>query len=244
MSPTAPRRTVLLGTAAAALLLLLAAPTPAASVRTLRDTGSATDQAAPLLALLSLLAWLLAGWLLVTLAVTAGSHLPGGVGRLLAAVSRRLAPTTVRKAVEVALGLTVAVGVLGASPAAAAPGPAGGPAAPAGVSLDWAAPAPQSPPVAPPAQDLDWAAPATPDTAVAATPTPDAVVVQPGDSLWALAEQDLAARGQSTTDAAVARAWPTWWAANRDVVGDDPDLLQPGMPLAPPADGRTPPASS
>lgn len=249
MSPAAPRRTVVVGTAAAAVLLLVAAPTPAACVRTLRDAGSATDQAAPLVALLSLLAWLLAGWLLLTVAVTAGGHLPGLTGRALAAVSRRIAPATVRKAVEVTLGLTVAVGVLGASPAAAASGPAAGPAAPAGISLDGAAPAPQGAPgldwaaapaeapSAPAAQDLDWAAQATaPD---------DHVVVQPGDSLWELAEQDLAARGESTTDAAVAQAWPTWWAANRDAVGDDPDLLQPGTRLSPPpADGSTPPASS
>jgi len=250
MSPAAPRRTVVLGTAAAALLLLVAAPSPAASVGTLREAGSATDQTAPLVALLSLLAWVLAAWLLLTVAVTAGGHLPGLAGRALAALSRRIAPATVRKAVEVALGLTVAVGVLGASPAAASPGPVAGPAAPAGVSLDWAAPTPQSAPgldwaatseapKAPAAQDLDWAARA------AAAESSDAVVVQPGDSLWELAEQDLAARGESTTDAAVAQAWPSWWAANRDAVGDDPDLLQPGTRLSPPpADDSTPPASS
>lgn len=213
MSQPALPRTVGLGAVAAALLLLLVAPTPAASVGTLDGTSSTADPTAPLLALLSLVAWLLAGWLLVTLSVTAGGHLPGSVGRALAAAARRVAPATVRTAVEVALGLSVAVGVLGASPAAAAPGPAG-PVAPAEA------------PAAPPAPDLDWAA--------HAVAPPPAVVVQPGDSLWALAEQHLAGRGESTTDAAVARAWPTWWAANRDVVGDDPDLLQPGTRLTPP----------
>jgi nucleoid-associated protein YgaU len=68
-------------------------------------------------------------------------------------------------------------------------------------------------------------------------------VVQSGDSLWALAEQDLARRSEPTTDAAVARAWPTWWSANRDAVGDDPDLLHPGTRLTAPADDSTPASS-
>ena len=38
------------------------------------------------------------------------------------------------------------------------------------------------------------------------------------------------------SDADRAAEWPRWWAANRDVVGDDPDLLRPGQRLvAPPA---------
>jgi nucleoid-associated protein YgaU len=222
MTDRAARPPVLLGSGLATALLLLTAPTPAASLRTLRGAGTAADPAAPLLALLALLAWLLVGWLLLTVAVTAGSHLPGLPGRALAAVSRRLAPATARRAVEVALGLTVSVGVLGAAPAAAAG--AEGRAAPAQAAA------------AQPAPDLDWAA------QVAAAPTH--VVVQPGDSLWALAERDLAARAEPTSDAAVARAWPRWWAANRDVVGADPDLLQPGTRLAPPPrDGSTPASS-
>ncbi len=250
MAPAAPHRLLGAGTAVADVLLLLTAPSPAASVHTLAGAGGATEQAAPLVALLSLVAWLLASWLLLVLVVTAGGHLPGAAGRALAVVARRVAPATVRRAVEVALGLTIAVGVLGASPAVAAPGPA---EPVAGASLDGAAPAPgldwgsPAPAAAPPAQDLDRAAQAAapvPAPAPAAAPADPGVVVQRGDSLWALAEQDLAARGESTTDAAVAQAWPTWWAANRDAVGDDPDLLQPGTRLAAPAGDRPPPASS
>lgn len=78
----------------------------------------------------------------------------------------------------------------------------------------------------------------------AATPLPGVpattVVVQPGDSLWSLAEDALHdAAGREPSDRQVALAWPRWWAANRDVVGDDPDLLLPGTvlraPAAPPA---------
>jgi nucleoid-associated protein YgaU len=59
----------------------------------------------------------------------------------------------------------------------------------------------------------------------------DVVAVRPGDSLWTLAARHL---GPGATAAQVADAWPRWWAANRDVVGDDPDLLRPGQLLRPP----------
>lgn len=241
------QRGVALGTTAAGVLLLVAAPTPAACLRALAAAGTTTDQSAPLVAVLALLAWALAAWLALTVLLTAGGHLPGQAGRALHALARRVAPTAVRRGVEVALGLTVVVGTL-AAPAAAAPGSEAPRAGAPLVSLDWAAPAPGSP-----APDLDWSATAEP--AVPSPPAPAEaapVVVQPGDTLWDLAEQDLRAALTATestatepnaaepTDAAVAAAWPAWWSANREVVGDDPDLLRPGTPLAPPED---PPAS-
>ncbi|NNM46319.1 LysM peptidoglycan-binding domain-containing protein [Knoellia koreensis] len=54
------------------------------------------------------------------------------------------------------------------------------------------------------------------------------VVVRRGDSLWAIAARHLDA---GASDAEIARAWPRWYAANRDVIGDDPHLLHPGMVL-------------
>ena len=269
------QRALVLGTTAAAVLLLLAAPTPAACLRTLSAAGSATDQAAPLVALLALLAWALAAWLAVTVLLTAGGHLPGQAGRALQPLSRWVAPATVRRAVELALGLTVVLGTLASPAAAAAPGSeapryGGAPVA----SLDWAASAPgtASPPEAaiapgtasPPgtasdaAPDLDWSTagdPSAPAPPAATPPAPTGagtahVVVQPGDTLWGLAEQELRDRstgpaagsaGAGPTDAEVAAAWPAWWSANREAVGDDPDLLQPGTPLARP--GEDPPAA-
>jgi nucleoid-associated protein YgaU len=224
MSP-APRGAAAAGTVTAVAVLLMAAPAPGAALRQVRDAGAAADPTAPLVALLSLLAWALAGWLLLTVAATTGGHLPGRAGRLLRALARRVAPVAVRRTIEATLGLTVAVGALGASPALASPGPPTGPAsAPVAASLDWAAPAPDSAP------GLDWA-PAPP----ADPPTPEAVVVQPGDTLWHLAEHDLTAQGMSApSEAEVAQAWPSWWAANREAIGDDPDLLQPGTALTPP----------
>lgn len=49
-----------------------------------------------------------------------------------------------------------------------------------------------------------------------------------GDSLWAIAQAALP--GDPDVDD-VARAWPAWYEANRDVVGPDPDLIHPGQVL-------------
>jgi nucleoid-associated protein YgaU len=50
--------------------------------------------------------------------------------------------------------------------------------------------------------------------------------------LWRIAQTAL---GPGSTPAEVARAWPLWWAANRAVVGTDPDLIRPGQLLVWPA---------
>ncbi|MEX2291076.1 MAG: LysM domain-containing protein [Mycobacteriales bacterium] len=220
------RRAVALGTLTAGLLLVVAAPGPTAAVQQLREVGSATDQTAPLVALLALLAWGLTTWLALTVALTAGGHLPGLTGRAFAAAARRIAPTAVCRAVEVTLGLTVALGMCGAPPAVAAPG---APVAPRAPAVPDAAPdalgGPGVVPAAVPGVSLDWGA------ATAAGP----VVVRPGDSLWRLAAQDLRRRGGAApSNAEIAQAWPSWWAANREAVGDDPDVIQPGTRLTPP----------
>lgn len=68
------------------------------------------------------------------------------------------------------------------------------------------------------------------------TTTVDQVVVHRGDNLW-----DITARylGEGATDSEIAVEWPRWYEANRDVLGDDPDHIEPGQLLVPPpaADG-------
>lgn len=66
------------------------------------------------------------------------------------------------------------------------------------------------------------------------------VVVRRGDSLWSIAARHL---GPQATVAQVAAEWPRWHAANRAVIGADPDMILPGMVLRPPeaADRRTHP---
>ena len=216
------------------LVLLLAAPAPSAAWRELRETSSTLDPTGPVVAAVALLAWALAGWLAVTVLVTAAGRLPGVAGRLAGAGARRIAPAAVRRAVEVALGLAVAIGVAGAAPAAAASSSA---AAPTSASQ----PTVREPSAARP--DLDWprqTAPPGTAPAVAATAPTEPVLVRPGDSLWRVAAQQLQAAGTpDPSEAQVAQAWPAWWSANRDVVGDDPDLIRPGMRLSSPADPLT-----
>ena len=78
---------------------------------------------------------------------------------------------------------------------------------------------------------------AQPDVRVLSTappppePTTVEVVVRRGDSLWAIVARHL---GPQAGDAEVAETWPAWFAANRHVIGDDPDLLLPGQVLRAP----------
>jgi hypothetical protein len=54
---------------------------------------------------------------------------------------------------------------------------------------------------------------------------PDTYVVRPGDSLWSIA------RAHPGVATSVERRWRAIWQANRDLVGDDPDLILPGQAL-------------
>ena len=54
------------------------------------------------------------------------------------------------------------------------------------------------------------------------------LVVQPGDSLWLLAQSQLAPHA---ADGAVQSLTARLYALNRSLIGDDPDLILPGMTL-------------
>ena len=78
---------------------------------------------------------------------------------------------------------------------------------------------------------------------VAGAPTPPSpptplrtVVVRPGDSLWTLAAADLPAGASA---ARVTARWHAVYAANRAVIGPDPDLLEPGQRLHLPGKDRS-----
>ena len=86
--------------------------------------------------------------------------------------------------------------------------------------------------------------PGPPTTPAAARPAPprdaaaqSTVQVRRGDCLWLLAARRLP---PGAPDGQIAAYWPRWYAANREVVGTDPGLLQPGELLTVPA----PPAPS
>lgn len=213
MTRAAPT-TLVGGLLAAPLGAALVLPAPPAAWQAMTGPAATTDPTAPLLGLVALVAWALTGWLSAGVVLALAGRLPGLLGRLAAAVAARTVPAVVRRGVGLAVGTTLALGTTGALPATAATPdarPAAAPVSATPVSLDWPAAAP------------------------AAAPAQAAVVVQPGDTLWALAERSLQAAGTSEpTAAAVAATWPSWWAANRDAVGDDPHLLLPGTPLVAP----------
>jgi len=68
------------------------------------------------------------------------------------------------------------------------------------------------------------------DVSTRPAPQPRLHVVRPGESLWSIAEATSVAGD-------VDSRWRAIWTANRDVIGDDPDLILPGQEL------RLPPTS-
>jgi hypothetical protein len=76
-----------------------------------------------------------------------------------------------------------------------------------------------------------------PDRA-AVPPLPDqrTVLVRPGDTLWSLAERDLPAGSPA---ALVSARWHAIYAANRSLIGPDPDLIAPGQRLRLPGKDST-----
>jgi hypothetical protein len=196
-------------------------------------------------------AWLacaLVGYLAVAVAATAVSHLSCLVG-IARNPLRRFAPAKLRRVVDMTITLSLATAIAGttgiSAAGAATIGGAGSPGArPAtATALDWPGLAPLPPRVLPtrqtpgphpgsarptprpsatprphrtPSGSVDREPqPATPT----ATSTDGDVVVSDGDSLWSIAARHL---GPGASAAATAIAWHQWYAANRQVVGDDP----------------------
>ena len=58
-------------------------------------------------------------------------------------------------------------------------------------------------------------------------------VVAPGESLWSITSRLLP---EGADDAAIARAWPSLYRANAEVIGPNPSLIRPGTPLLVPED--------
>jgi hypothetical protein len=137
--------------------------------------------------------------------------------------SRRGVPASVRRVVLAACGVALAGSA--SSPALATPGQVHQDrAGPATVSLVSGLPLP------------DRATGAAPRARAAVTPAPShggTVVVQRGDTLWSLAQQDLP---PGATPAAVGRRWQQIYEENRVVIGVDPDVIHPGQQLRLPRD--------
>lgn len=62
---------------------------------------------------------------------------------------------------------------------------------------------------------------------------PSTLVVSPGDTLWSITDDLLGPAPDDPSE--IASAWPRLHEANRDVIGTDPDHLEPGQVLSVPA---------
>lgn len=191
-------------------------------------------------------AWVVLGWLVAGTTATLVTAALAGLGSPAHARAAALTPAAGRRLAGALLGLTLA-----AAPLAAAL-PVGAVERAAVVSadhtgrlsvggLDLDRPAATAPggwsPDRPAATHRRTAGSEAAVRLVATTPHAehrvlDEVVVRRGDSLWDIAARHL---GDGADAAEVAAEWPRWYAANRHLVGADPDLLRPGQRLVPPA---------
>ncbi len=178
-------------------------------------------------------AWLCVLWLGISAVLCAAAEVPGRLGTVSGAVAVRLSPGIVRRAVRAVLGAALA----GSLPVLAQPGLAAGasPTTPAGSGSHVATWPDLDRPVERPGHGIPLRTSGTGKRArhrgAAASPLPEIVMVRRGDSLWAISRRGL---DPGAADAEIATAWPRWYAANRRVIGDDPNLLRPGQRLRAP----------
>jgi hypothetical protein len=151
-------------------------------------------------------------WLVTLVVLLEAVRAAGGAaGPAPVADRRRGLPTAYRRVLLSACGLALTAGA--ATPALATPGP---------IHL--------VPPAHVVQAALARAVPVVPSTTSVAHPS-SAIVVRPGDSLWRLAAERLPA---DAGDETITQTWHRLYAANRDVIGPDPDRLEPGQRLSRP----------
>jgi nucleoid-associated protein YgaU len=194
-------------TAVASLSVWLIAPHASAEI----EVVSGSDFPRALLGLASLVQLALGTWVIVVVGL---AQLFGST-----AVLRAVAPRMLRGAL-----FASAAGVLAITPAQADRGstPPRDHAAVSVPSHDLAGlPFPDRPQTQRPRHPLA----ALPDR------QEQVVIVQAGDTLWAIARRSLPS---GSPEADIARSCHAWFAANRAVIGADPDLILPGQQLHPP----------
>jgi hypothetical protein len=163
------------------------------------------------------------GWFVMTVTVVEAARGADAAVRRLGAGCR--APHGVRRLVLLGCGAAI---LSTTSPAAladeGAPGPAQGAALLSGLPLPDRAVAPTRSTAAPSRTG----------------PRPRTVVVSPGDTLWSIAAEELPA---GASDQRITTRWHVVYAANRALIGPDPDVIRPGQRLhlfveQPPGKGR------
>jgi hypothetical protein len=212
-------------------------------------------------------------WLALGLLAALLGHLPGRFGALAGATADRFAPACTRRVAAVlvgaSLGGALAPGTAAGDTAGAPVAPATHTASVAPAAA-WSATGLDRPAAvaAPGWRPSGWSVTGDRGVGLAGTPSPGwvperprvrpqpavellsvtptsddggRVVVHRGDTLWGIARAHL---GPDASDEEVAAAWPRWHAANHDVIGDDPDVLQPGQVLRTPEGPAAPGAAS
>jgi LysM repeat protein len=212
------------------------------SSRTAATPAATVDDLVAATASIGLL--LVAAWVWVALIAHVAAALPGVAGRISAAVATAVTPAACRGVIRIVLGAT-AISAPVTPVAASAVEPAAytlTTSSTGGPNAEFA----DLPGIERPAMVAGWV-PTVPEAAPAAAPqidvrlvtTPpseteamlDEVVVRRGDTLWEIAARAL---GRQATAAEIAAEWPRWHAANREVIGADPDLIYPGTVLRAP----------
>lgn len=189
---------------------------------------NAPDPAEPLAWVLRTALAVVVAWLAAVFALEALAGLPGGPGAAVRRLRDRLGPWGGGALVAMTLGVVT-------TPAHAHAGDAPDP-------LDLSLLAPVSAPAEPAPPATPGALPSPEEPATPTTPGPEAptdpararpaVTVAAGDTLWEIAARHLGPRASAR---AVADEWPRWYEANREVIGDDPNLLLAGTRLVAPA---------
>ena len=193
---------------------------------------------------------LLSLWLGLGMTLSALSALPGALGLVCRRLAGRVAPAVVRKVVAFILGTTLAAALIPGTAVAGIGHEAlreavvttAQQAKHAGSGLVIAAPDASfrfvsgRPPVTDVTVVMDAAPPPSWSPPRTASPlrtasTAGRIVVLRGDTLWSIAARHL---GPAARAADIDAEWRRWLAANREVIGDDPNLILPGQLLRPP----------
>jgi LysM domain len=225
--------------------LVAAAGTPVAQARALRSLGHGpVDPVTPLLAALALLTEALVGYVLALLVLRSLCALPGPMGRLADRAALVTSPVVVRRLLDLLVGGTLLV----QATVATMPGPSSGPGTGTAHltqtasrtlsgAFDRAAsrsgpPVTDTGPVEARPSPRRSAAPLPPWLGGGPSRPAPAHTVAAGETLWDIAAARLAPTRRSL--AGTHRYWQEIYRANRPVVGDDPDLIRPGMRLVVP----------